>query len=377
MDLIESAVLREQLAAKENEVRRLRNAVKQLALLNPVEGVDVASESSEEDDDSEGDIPTALWDEGDCVYRCLHCTGEIEGGACFLCLREHITPDENVHDSLPADNQAFSDDRASKPRGTTPLLERPKFGVVTPLSYANRSEEYANLIRRGATRAMCEQFNLEFTQNGGIYAWANQDILDEFMTSIAKEGDQWKIYLGRRIELDEEDLDGTQFIEGILEDGVLFCRREGRGIQPRWVTVKDGKTTWVTRPNPDMKDPLFLGEDAFQVDEQRQWYFGTRDANGTFHESEEQYSDSDSEEEAGPNQQLTSVHLDNEYDTEDDAEEQNTPEENVDICLPLDPTLYLGIFIGDSMEEDMDWEEDSAGCDMSSCDSDFDAEESD
>jgi hypothetical protein len=91
---------------------------------------------------------------------------------------------------------------------------------------------------------MCEQFDLGFTQAEGIVAWANDWLFEEFSSDVIEEGDRWMIYLGRRIELDEEDVDGTDFIEGLLEDGALFAPKASK-----WTTVKEGPKLWVTRPN--------------------------------------------------------------------------------------------------------------------------------
>ncbi|RXW13134.1 hypothetical protein EST38_g12720 [Candolleomyces aberdarensis] len=105
--------------------------------------------------------------------------------------------------------------------------------------------EYQQLRQRGATHLMCETFNLGSTEDEGIFAWANEYLFGEFSSdAVMGEGDEWKIYLGRRIELEEEDVDGEGFIEGLLEDGVLFAPEESR-----WTTVKEGPNLWVTRPN--------------------------------------------------------------------------------------------------------------------------------
>ena len=83
---------------------------------------------------------------------------------------------------------------------------------------------------------MCETFFLEYSDEKGIVAWADADLYEGFTLptngdntdsateekTTIKKGDYWKIYLGRRIVLDEDDYDGAHFIEGIIEDGILF-----------------------------------------------------------------------------------------------------------------------------------------------------------
>lgn len=73
--------------------------------------------------------------------------------------------------------------------------------------YALRKDE--ELLARGATRLMCETFELQFTPDAGIVAWADQDLFDEFTGDGVKRGDRWKNRLGRRVELDGEDVDGS------------------------------------------------------------------------------------------------------------------------------------------------------------------------
>jgi hypothetical protein len=91
---------------------------------------------------------------------------------------------------------------------------------------------------------MCETFNLEFDTDTGIIAWADGDLYDEFAGPLMQMGDFWKIFLGRRIELDEEDLDGSLFIEAVLEDVLIFPLISGS----KWETVEESPGIWVTRP---------------------------------------------------------------------------------------------------------------------------------
>jgi len=97
---------------------------------------------------------------------------------------------------------------------------------------------------------MCETFQLSFSEQDGIIAWADGDIYEQFSGPAMLKGDFWKIALGRRIELDEDDLDGSMFIEGLLEDMLLYppawstmnkYRNEG------WETVEESPGIWITR----------------------------------------------------------------------------------------------------------------------------------
>lgn len=90
---------------------------------------------------------------------------------------------------------------------------------------------------------MCETFHLEFHSDVGIVAWADGDIYEEFAGPLMQKGDFWKVMLGRRITLEEDDPDGSAFIEALLEDALLFplvstCK---------WETVEESPGIWVTR----------------------------------------------------------------------------------------------------------------------------------
>jgi hypothetical protein len=110
---------------------------------------------------------------------------------------------------------------------------------------------------------MCETFHLEFSEDG-IFAWADEDIYEQFSGPAMSKGDFWKIHLGRRIELDEDDLDGSMFIEGLLEDVLLYpaqisilskasnsrngyCYTLNNRLQDSWETVEEAPGIWVTR----------------------------------------------------------------------------------------------------------------------------------
>ena len=97
---------------------------------------------------------------------------------------------------------------------------------------------------------MCKTFHLSFSEQDGIIAWADSDIYEQFSGPAMLKGDFWKIALGRRVELDEDDLDGSMFIEGLLEDILLYppewstmkeYRNEG------WETIEESPGIWITR----------------------------------------------------------------------------------------------------------------------------------
>lgn len=248
-------------------------------------------------------------------------------------------------DSQPTDNQTMSEDRETNPRCTAPLLDIPLSGLIVPVKYQERdggSEEYHQLLRRGATRIMCEQFSLSFSHERGIFAWANQDLFDEFSGEAMKEGDQWLIYLGRRIELDEEDVDGTDFIEGLLEDGALFAPDPCK-----WSTVKEGPNLWVTRPNLEI----------YEVD----WDDEERDTANDLEEDDPRLENlnKNSAAEASPIENAYDAGDDDDMETssvytESSAEETDDEEGAADLCL-----YEVGISIN-THGPDMDWEDDES-----------------
>lgn len=100
--------------------------------------------------------------------------------------------------SVSTNGVAIHPDRSLVPRGNTPLLDLdPADNHILPEGYRGRETEYFQLLKRGATRLMCETFHLEFTYKDGIFAWADTNIYDEFSGPLMKTGDFWKIHLGR------------------------------------------------------------------------------------------------------------------------------------------------------------------------------------
>jgi len=112
---------------------------------------------------------------------------------------------------------------------------------------------------------MCETFHLEFSYEHGIFAWADPELYEEFAGPQMRIGDFWKIHLGRRITLDDDDFDGSDFIEGLIEDALLFPLRDASSLRDfeKWETVEESPGIWVTR----LKDDGSLESDDSDVDD--------------------------------------------------------------------------------------------------------------
>src|ERR1700761_2626509 len=78
------------------------------------------------------------------------------------------------------------------------------------------------LLERGATEAMCERFRLHFSSQGGIVAFADQELYEEFSGAAMNPSDVWKIHVGRSVDLEEHDKDGFWFMCGLLESATLY-----------------------------------------------------------------------------------------------------------------------------------------------------------
>lgn len=148
----------------------------------------------------------------------------------------HFDSDWTENEAISLDRRLFPS-RSGSPRTFEDVEELEAYG-----------EE--QLVQRGATAQMIERFQLSFTETRGIIAWADQDLFDEFSGPAMKEGDFWKIHLGRRVRLDEDDLDGALFMEGLLEDAMLFSQN-GSLVDPtlvEWDTRHESPGVWVTKP---------------------------------------------------------------------------------------------------------------------------------
>lgn len=74
-----------------------------------------------------------------------------------------------------------------------------------------------------------------------VVAWADYQLFAEYSTDVIQDGEKWKIHLGRRIYLHQNDPDGSIFMEEFLEEVMRPLRED------QWETIKEGDT-WVTRP---------------------------------------------------------------------------------------------------------------------------------
>ncbi|KAG6829489.1 hypothetical protein H0H92_004371 [Tricholoma furcatifolium] len=195
------------------------------------------------------ELPWAIYDEESDVDRCMACSWEVVEGVCSKCETEHrlaeartefmigrrtrltiLLQDDELVDSLLTED--YDSDREQAPRGDTPLLLITQAGAPLP---GYTEEEYDALLQRGATRLMIDTFELEFSNEHGIFAWADHDLYAEFAGPQMKKGDLWKIQLGRRFVLDDDDYDGSWFIEGLLEEAIMYpspCSRN-------WETVEE------------------------------------------------------------------------------------------------------------------------------------------
>ena len=134
----------------------------------------------------------------------------------------------------------------------TPVEEVPlwmKVDVPSDRKYPDGRihESYLALLSRGATPLMCERYGLEFTNENGIVAWADPELYDMYAGSAIQEEEFWKIYLGRRIDLDEEDEDGSEFMHDLLEEILLF---PVMSEDQQWETKEVLPGEWITRLVP-------------------------------------------------------------------------------------------------------------------------------
>ncbi|KAG9047059.1 hypothetical protein FS837_003145 [Tulasnella sp. UAMH 9824] len=221
-----------------------------------------------DDETNNGGPPRAWWDERDEVERCTECDWEVVRGICQNppCALEFEYENEDK-DKEDIQQGVFTwdayvvSDRFLQPRGITPLLEvDPADGH--PRGWDGTWKMLEALLARGATRLMIATFQMTFDQQEGIVAWADDEIYQRFSGPGMKKGDQWKIMLGRRIKLEVDDLDGSIFIEDLLEDAVTHQFP----TNPTWETVRlegDPKV-WVTRPigRRPLGDDVMAGDDS-------------------------------------------------------------------------------------------------------------------
>lgn len=231
---------------------------------------------------------------------------------------------------------------------------------------------------------MCETFHLEFTKEDGIFAWADQNLYEEFAGPLMQPGDFWKIHLGRRIELDEDDLDGAQFLEELLEDALYFASH----LIP-WETVEETPGIWVTRLAKKGSMAKMLEELMGDKEKLEDLEVIELESDGSEEESDEELEDEQAklnDVQPGPIRDLE------EYDKADDDVEEDYEDETCDMVLD-DPGWATRANVRDSgypSDSEMDDEEDDntlpdvalageATADdgefvQSDCDSDFDSD---
>lgn len=124
---------------------------------------------------------------------------------------------------------------------------------------------------------MCEEFNLEFTDETGIVAWASPAFFKMFSGPGMVEGDEWRIHLGREIPPDESrqtawskgENPGFWFVASVLEDAMYNPLFPHSVSAPKfqWETVKDKDGVWVTRPKVAYNDDEEGEDDDEEMDE--------------------------------------------------------------------------------------------------------------
>lgn len=283
---------------------------------------------------------------------------------------------DNITRSVVTDHASLNPDRRLAPRGDTPLRDFPKYNIL-PKAYFNKGEEYDALLGRGATRAMCEQYELEFSDKRGIVAWADDGLFDAFSGPGMQEGDRWKIYLGRRIQPEQTDRDGSEFIESLLEEVLLYplhTRKEPHRSE-KWITVKESPGIWATRPavatesdahkttrrvNPHASE--FVDEDEYDTDMAEDDAAWPSDG-----ESEEEEEERDFRAEyslAEEHEDLPTIRYDV-YETDEEEElQEEEEEEGEEESIPIHYALNTDVFDGAyDPEEDEDFSSDETSSD--------------
>ncbi|KAK4705562.1 hypothetical protein P7C70_g643, partial [Phenoliferia sp. Uapishka_3] len=235
------------------------------------------------------------------IWRCCDCYYELWDALCLGCTLRYdlknarATSKGQNEEELEGDDVGIDDeagvegeelaeyeadplqhpDRALAPRGTTPLDD---FSAdSTPTKHENTThspEEFQILLSRGATPEMISLFQLEFADEDGIIAWADDGVFEAFSGEEMQEGDTWKISLGRRLTLAEDDVDGSAFVDTMLDDvyysSSQYSRKRWAG-QVVWETTRvgihidlPGPSVWQTKPQlvEESDDP---SEDEFEA----------------------------------------------------------------------------------------------------------------
>lgn len=227
------------------------------------------------------------------------------------------------------------------------------------------NEEYVALMTRGATRKMCERYHLEFTMDQGIVAWADSEIYEVYAGPVMRKGDFWKIYLGRSIDLDFEDIDGSEFMNDLLEEVLMYPLSF---TERRWDTVEESPGIWATRPvnlsNNVKQDSEDSGDDAVSVKSWTSAYARGENMKNKLNR--------------GP------VRRYEEYDTADDNASDVPDQEEIPLGLSFranapdvgyDSSEFESDETGDYMDEGSDFYTNNQDEEGSSADDDFDSQE--
>ncbi|KAF8322302.1 hypothetical protein DL93DRAFT_2223885 [Clavulina sp. PMI_390] len=256
-------VLRNKLKRAREKIASLREKNAQLEATIKELQASQADDTSTDTEDSESDgLPVPFYDPGDGCYRCVECGFEVYDWLCqnSPCSQEHAEdPDYDEvelfrhYGSMSTEDENQISDRQMAPRGDTPIFQDAVDMSEEHRPFDVSSEQYSQLIGRGASREMILQFQLHFEEQSGIFAWADQDLFDMYSTEVMAEGDTWKIALGRHIVRNHDDLDGSMFIEELLDEILRWSTHQ-------WETVKDGDSSWVTRPKAP--ENSLVGDDS-------------------------------------------------------------------------------------------------------------------
>ncbi|KAG6906346.1 hypothetical protein DXG01_014381 [Tephrocybe rancida] len=195
-------------------------------------------------------LPKAFYDKRDDVYHCIECDWEVVDGACHSCGEKYTYLQDGMPDPDPCFNNVdptADTDHVPYPRSSTPLLTN--LPVAEPLA-GYSSSELITLMQRGATRLMIEKYSLKYSHECGIFACADEDLYEEFAGPQMGPRDRWKIQLGRRIQLEDTEHDGTRFIESVLEGAILYPGNT------EWETALTRTRVWITRIKEDGDDDL-------------------------------------------------------------------------------------------------------------------------
>ncbi|KAF9256705.1 hypothetical protein L218DRAFT_881167 [Marasmius fiardii PR-910] len=228
------------------------------------------SESGETSDEGEGSegLLVPMWDEEELIYRCALCGWEIierecqkpECGEEYLDFVTEEAPDgEPLNVSDPTFHLTDESHLLPTARCTTPILDINPVRLhpeTVAYGYEDRLFEYECLLARGATRLMCEMFNLVYSHETGIVLEMkdpqHEDLFDQWAGEavLSSECESWKIFLGREIHLVDDDVDGTEYVDDFLEQALLF---DG-DTTVCWSTTEVMPGFWETKAEPGVEE---------------------------------------------------------------------------------------------------------------------------